>query len=161
MGFWQHCIEAGDCSRTYDTTPPIIQFSSVQNGQFTSTTPVVVTGHTEIGATLMFDGVLTPVDENGFFQVSVPLVEGPNNFILTASDTTGNANEVTLTLHLDTIPTTLTTTSPEDGQTTSSATVQVRGVTNPGAVVTIDGKLMIALPDGSFSYWVLTPDRSE
>lgn len=137
-----------------DTTPPIIQLKSVQNGQFTATTPVVVTGHTEIGATLMFDGVLIPVDEEGFFQISVPLAEGPNEFTLIASDNVGNANEVTLTLHLDTVAPALAITSPEDDHTTFGSTVQVRGVTDPGAGVTINGKLMIALPDGSFSYWV-------
>ena len=138
-----------------DTEPPFIFFDSVFDGQSANTSPISVTGSTEIGAVLMINGEPVPVDTSGNFATSITLSEGENTLTATATDPALNSNTVNVTLYLDTAPPPLTVTSPVEGLVTKEIVVNVTGVTEPDIGVSIGEHVLQANADGSFSAWIL------
>ncbi len=81
-----------------DTTPPALSFGSPPNGAVIEDTFVMVSGVTEAGATLKFNGAAVAVGPTGGFSARVDLVPGANTVKATATDPLGNSNNATLTV---------------------------------------------------------------
>jgi hypothetical protein len=80
-----------------DTTPPTLVVTSPLTGATVTEPSVTVSGETEPGADLYIGGLLAQVDEDtGEFAAVVALVEGPNDIVITASDSAGNSATMTV-----------------------------------------------------------------
>ena len=84
------------------------------------------------------------------------LADGEHTLSFTASDNDGNASTAkTVTFKVDTVPPTLSVTSPADGLVTNKTTVTVAGTTNDvtskPVTVTVNGASVTVSSDGSFS----------
>lgn len=84
------------------------------------------------------------------------LADGEHTLSFTANDNDGNAAAAkTVTFKVDTVPPTLSVTSPADGLVTNKSTVTVAGTTNDvtskPVTVTVNGTSVTVGADGSFS----------
>ena len=84
-----------------DTVPPILVVSAPADGLLTNSSPVEVTGSTEIGAIVKLNRVAVAV-ESGLFTSNMVLTEGDNVINLTAFDEAGNHRTVMRSVVLDT-----------------------------------------------------------
>jgi hypothetical protein len=75
-----------------DTVPPILEVDPL-TGEDDIMTPglISIIGTTEPWAHLTVNGVQVPVALNGAFRFVVDVVEGPNEFLLVATDDVGNS----------------------------------------------------------------------
>jgi hypothetical protein len=81
-----------------------------------------------------------------------PPANGQHTVVAMMGDVAGNMATLVWSFTIDTAAPSLTLTSPADGLITTSATVTVAGVTDPGATVSIGGATQAAdTVDGSFS----------
>ncbi len=134
-----------------DLTRPFIEVSSPPDGSLGNKIAVTLEGRVEPGSQLTVNLRPAAVAEDGSFSYPLRLVEGANVYHLFARDRAGNTNSLTWTLNLDITPPILTLTSPPDGLLTRQSSVSVRGVTEPGARLTINGDVAAVAEDGGFS----------
>jgi hypothetical protein len=154
MGFMETAMEVL-VAVISDTVPPFIIFDALAEGQFVNTTPLTITGMTEVSSTLSLNAQPVAVDVQGLFTVTVALNEGDNLLTAVATDSADNSTTVTRTVNLDTVPPALTVTTPRDGLFTNSDVVTVTGSTEVTASLTVSGTLSTVQPDGSFTAWTL------
>lgn len=74
------------------TRPPALSLTSVKEGMEVSEPSLLVTGQTEVGASVRLNGRELAVDSRGGFQGLVSLVEGDNLIKAEAVDRAGNAS---------------------------------------------------------------------
>lgn len=74
------------------TRPPVLSLTSVKEGMEVSEPSLLVTGQTEVGASVRVNGRELAVDSRGGFQALVSLVEGDNLIKAEAIDRAGNTN---------------------------------------------------------------------
>ncbi len=106
-------------------------------------------------------GLEETVDGEGNFSIAVDVVEGINEFVIHAEDDAGNFIEKTVTIEKDTIPPSIEITSPEPGYPNKKDEIEVKGVTEPGAIVTINNDFVPVMKDGTFSYDYIVYDTSK
>ena len=119
-----------------DTRAPLIDLTFPPDGYITNDKNMKnlpVTGRTEPGARLMFQGRPISVEDDGNFSFTTGLVEGVNEIALVAEDELGNQNATVRKVIYDITPPTLKLTAPEDGLTTNALSVMVEGVSEPFA----------------------------
>ncbi len=121
-----------------DTVNPIVELEEVPGGVNESTLRVV--GRTEPMATIEVSGRLTSADESGRFEVWVDLAEGPNLLRFRVTDVAGNENLTTRQVILDTMAPCLTVTSPSSGLWTNLRSIIVKGWTEPGVQLHVNGE---------------------
>ena len=96
------------------------------------------------------------VDAEGNFEIPVDLLEGKNEFTITAEDQVENKAFVTMTIRLDTVaPTLVMYIDPiqmtEDREIeTTALTVNISGYTDPGSHLTINGITLPVSEEGEF-----------
>lgn len=139
-----------------DRTPPPLQISTPAPDALFSANPVTVAGTTEAGATVAVDGV-TVTFAGSTFQTAVFLAEGLDTVVVRAKDDPGNCSTLRLPLRLDTIPPTITLSSPPESLITQSSSVTVAGTTEIGSAVTIQGSPVGVDAAGAFSGVVSLP----
>jgi hypothetical protein len=154
MGFMGTAMEV-PVAVISDTVPPFIIFDVLAEGQFVNTTPLTITGMTEVSSTLILNAQPVAVDAQGLFTITVDFSEGDNLLTAIATDPADNSTTVTRTVKLDTVPPALTVTAPRDGLFTNSDVVTVTGSTEVTASLTVSGTLSTVQPDGSFTAWTL------
>lgn len=130
---------------------PRIRIQVPAAGELLAATPTPVSG-TVLGTGVAVDvnGVAAAV-ASGAFDADVPLTEGPNTLLATATNAHGTATDA-VDVVLDTAPPVVTITDPPDGSLTAAAEVLVQGsVTDasPIATFTLNGQA-VALDDGAF-----------
>ncbi|MBM4247972.1 MAG: hypothetical protein FJ149_00755 [Euryarchaeota archaeon] len=138
-----------------DTLPPQLVITHPPEGFLTNRSSVVLRGSSEGGTVLSVNGrplVLpgepgTPSD----FSVPLELAEGLNTIFVSAEDPAGNLNTTVRHVLLDTSPPQLAVTAPESGHRTTGTSVFIIGGTEPGALVTVNGRPVPAGISGSFS----------
>jgi hypothetical protein len=143
-----------------DTLPPQIPMISPPVGA-TSSANVKLDGfgEPESEVILLLNAVKSGsvvISEEGSFSIDLKLEEGENTIELYAIDLAGNESNSTKTYVsiLDTKKPKLEITSPEDGATLnglSSQNISVKGSTDSGSKVYINGRLSFANADGEFS----------
>jgi hypothetical protein len=88
----------------------------------------------------------------GRTTVVLDLEPGRNEFAIASRDAVGNAGAtVTFTINRDSTPPSLRVLEPLDGRVTRDSWATVRGVAEPGAVVTVNGLPATVLTDGQFT----------
>ena len=135
-----------------DTIIPSITITSPKSDQIDGSL-AVLTGSTEVGATVTINGSYVPVDQSGKFSVIVS-GSGSKTFKIVAVDLAGNSASKTIVLNFNATPQSppeLNITSPQDGITVYMADLVVSGKTDPGATVTVNGKNVEVGSDGMFT----------
>lgn len=135
--------------------PPTVTIDAPSAGALFGATPIAVTGSASgvPAPQVVVNGVAASVSD-GTFSASVPLVEGPNALVATATNPLGeDAAEVAVVL--DTTPPAVTILAPPDGSRTTEAEVPVSGTVvdaSPiaslsvnGAAATFDGSSFTAV----------------
>ena len=121
-----------------DTHSPFIELDGVIPAA-TNVRTLRLEGRTEAGATIRVGNLIAYPNATGAFAFDYPLTEGMNGLVILVTDRVGNTNQTVLSVLLDTIPPTLTITSPEEGTITNDGGVFVSGRTDSDASVTING----------------------
>ncbi|MBM4248315.1 MAG: hypothetical protein FJ149_02575 [Euryarchaeota archaeon] len=147
---------AGNSNRTsllvfHDTKPPTIKFTSTVPSP-TNQASIHINGTTEPGATLTIQGIPVPVDAAGNFSHLYELEEGTNNISVSATDIAGNIQPSVLVFILDTVAPRLEVEAPLDGSRTYNISVDILGVTEPGAALTVNGEVVLVGLEGLFSF---------
>jgi len=98
----------------------------------------------------------TIADEQGQFEIELPLQDGPNSITFYAVDKSGNESDVTkaYAILLDNAAPTIELETPTDGQQfelRKNQNITVKGKTEPEAKVYVNGRLTRANQEGSFS----------
>lgn len=94
--------------------PPLVVSNPPWNNYSAKERDFMIAGQTEPGTSLLINGTTAIVDENGNFQFLVTLQEGPNQFILEATDSSLNKTTLQLTINysLSSTPTSSPTPTP-------------------------------------------------
>ncbi|MFQ5920184.1 MAG: hypothetical protein ACE5I4_09120, partial [Thermoplasmata archaeon] len=79
-----------------DVEPPLLTLTSPQNGLRTSEPTVTVTGLTEVGASVVVNGLDVAVMDDGSFSLPIGLYVGTNTITATATDAAQNGATVSL-----------------------------------------------------------------
>ena len=144
-------------SFTVDWSAPRIRIASPSDGFLTNRSLVAVSGYMEPGARVLLDGNEVRT-ERDTFGGTVVLAEGENLVTATALDRAGNSNESSVRVRLDTGPPALEVLWPPEGHRTNVPMVAVNGTMEPGASVTINGRLVVFAGEfGTFSTAVALP----
>lgn len=136
---------------TLDTTPPSLFIDNPPQNSFVNEPSVEVVGHIgddPEGVIIRINGL--EVAHSGVFNKDVPLAEGLNTIIVTATDLVMNVATRTINVTRDTIPPELVVDNP-DFILTNEASLEVRGMVNTDAdTVTVAGETVNVEEDGSF-----------
>lgn len=121
---------------TVDTTPPVLNVSTPENGLITATAACIVRGTTNdatsspVTVTVKLNtnsAVTATVDSGGNFEKTITLAEGDNTIVITATDAAGKTSSVTRTVTLDTSVPKFTnlTIAPNPVNTSNSVVISV------------------------------------
>lgn len=91
-------------SFTTDTIRPVITVLSHRNGAYVNQEQQNITGHLSEFSTFTVNSTSILLGLNHAFSVPVQLIEGRNEFVLTAQDPAGNGSMELWVLNLDTVP---------------------------------------------------------
>jgi Glucodextranase, domain B len=92
-----------------------------------------------------------PIEQAGTFSGAVALKDGTNTISLVLIDNRDVVATSSYSITLDRKPPDLKIAVPQPDATVDTANVVVRGTTEVGATLTINGRSVIVLPDGSFT----------
>jgi len=123
---------------TLDTMAPYLQLLTPADGSMTNNAALTVAGVTEPGVIVTVNGVAAQT-QNGMISHTVRLVSGPNFILVKAVDAAGNVAVMNRTATLDQVPPALSITNPASGSRVPESKVMVRGLTDPGSAVTVNG----------------------
>jgi hypothetical protein len=135
---------------TVDTTPPrLVIVEPLKTLTNISLVRVTVQSDPDVvTAFIQYDSLTLRPDAT--FTAIVRLFEGPNVFRIHATDRAGNSNETFLSLTLDTLPPAITVDEPQDGFLTNNPVLAIRGTTEPGALLSVDGVNASVAASGAF-----------
>jgi len=127
----------------------------------TNSAQINLTGFSEAGATVYLTnnsnsiGEAVVKDDGTWLIANIKLNTGSNDFIATAVDLSGNRSQMSKTVSIifSTKEPKLEISSPTDRQnvTGKPANVNVRGLTDPDARLTVNDRVIIVSADGTFS----------
>ncbi|MFQ5838762.1 MAG: Ig-like domain-containing protein, partial [Thermoplasmata archaeon] len=133
---------------TVDTVSPGLQVESLP-GMINSTL-ISLKGSVEVGALLFVQDMPWGYDSQGNFTANIVLVEGAQIIVVRAVDLAGNEAVLTFEVTVDTQPPSLQIEEPLDGDVTTEAMIAVRGTTESGSILTVNGLRLDVGPDGLF-----------
>jgi parallel beta-helix repeat protein len=134
-----------------DSLPPLLAITYPAEGALVNSSTLIVRGTTEPGAILRINDELVDF-EGPSFCITVELAnQGPNTITLEVFDALRNGVGKTLTVNLDSIPPPLTVKSPANGTLTNQTSIELRGRTDPGSILRINGLRTWVDRDGCFS----------
>jgi len=123
-----------------DTRPPALDVIWPPEGLRTSIPMVVVNGTMEPGAQVTVNGrPLVLTGAQGTFRTAVALPRETNLVVVDAVDPAGNHNLAVRTVVLDTQPPALEIESPPEGLVTNRPETILSGVTEGGAILSVNG----------------------
>jgi len=127
-----------------DLTPPQLEvLDPVKDVWYSSAENYTIRGRTYDQSKLYVNGQLVDVAPDGSWAYTQDLHSGKNEFTIRSVDRVGNANEILKTIVSDTSIPKLILTSPEDGMYTNISQVELKGITEVGAVVEINGEPIV------------------
>lgn len=135
-----------------DDVPPFIEITAPVDGFLTNQTWVIVQGMTEVLSYVIINGVVADVYFDGGFEATVPLdKEGKNTLTVSVTDKGKNERWASINVTRDTITPELTMTAPEQNAIFNKMAVVIKGTTEPGANLTVLGKVVTVAQDGSWN----------
>jgi hypothetical protein len=140
----------GTLTMAVDTVPPVIAVTSPRDGDMVSGSTVVVQGTVDVGSTLLVNGQATVVDGTGSFVAPVSITGTSASILVEATDPAGNTAQQTIRVSVDKTPPVLTLSQPVNFEKIQRLPIVVRGRTEAGATVSVQGGAVTVLPDGSF-----------
>ena len=117
---------------------PIFEIEGPVGDIFTNLTKISIIGTANSSAELYLDAQYV-VNDNGKFNVNVPLREGVNLFTMTGMDGMGNVENETVNITVDTTPPILEVLTLNESTIVTSPFLNISGITEKGAIVTING----------------------
>ena len=132
-----------------DTEPPPIHLIS-EPPTATNEPYLHLEGRTEPGAVLYLGQLVIEPDAVGNFTIDYPLNEGANGLVLRVMDVGGNWNQTVMSVLLDTVAPSLTVLRPGPGLVTNGKVVEVSGLTDNDAIITVDGE-EVGINKGTFA----------
>ncbi len=135
-----------------DTVPPQIVVLSPKNGAVLNSRTVVVKGKVDKGCVVTVSGETAEVDQNGNFTATLQLTSNNATLIIVAKDPAGNVSQTKLSVSVDTTPPALTVTNPVPFQEVHRLPLVVKGKTEKGATVTVNGNPAEVDSNGNFTY---------
>lgn len=133
---------------TAGPSDPISVTSPVNNTVTTESTITIKGSVNELGF-LMIDGENVTVGDDDTFEQVITLNEGDNIIDLYLVDDMNNTYHVSWHITLDTTPPAITITEPD--AKVKQSNVLVKGVTEPGAMVTVNGLIVYVSKTGEFT----------
>ncbi len=130
-----------------DESPPI---TVATPGPYSQTGDVVFSGTTELGASVWVNGTPAAVDAAGNFTLTLPFAEGTHTVEIIAGDYEGNLRPTTATFTVD-LRSDLTVEFPHDAEVVTFSLMPVRGSSEAGSQVTINGAPVPVNGSGAFS----------
>ena len=127
---------------TRDTILPPLTITSPADKILTNVSQVTVSGSTEPGANLTINNEVIALDPDGSFSKVYDLKETWNEYYIKTEDKAGNYREATRSVQRDSIRPEVHIMSPSDGFKTGMNTVQIQGLTEPKAIVTMNGEFI-------------------
>lgn len=122
--------------------PLSVAIASPTPGVATQLATIDVSGSATGAAAVAVNGLAAPIDSEGnFLAQGVPLVEGTNALVATATNEAGASASDTVSIRRDTLPPLVVFESPRNGDRLISETIAVAGTVNdiiPGATVNVD-----------------------
>lgn len=133
---------------TLDTVSPILKVSALSNGSYTSTRVQNISGSVaDAGTVSVLVNNVPAVLDGSTFSASVTLNNGGNDVVVFAADAAGNSVADARVLYFDASTPVITVASPMDNSYTSSSHLDISGIVDETATVTIAG--VYAQTDGS------------
>jgi hypothetical protein len=127
-------------SVTLDTLPPRLEITiPVANNILTKEKEITISGYVDPDSRVMVGK--EQKDFSGEWTFVLQLKEGKNKLVIEATDKVGNKVSLGRTIVRDTMPPGLAVFNPEDGKIVTDKNVMVEGSVEPGASLTINGKL--------------------
>jgi len=157
-----------------DTAPPLLIVSQPVNNQDFITTSITVSGTATDASgiySVTVNGNPVAVSSTGSFSASVLLANGSNRIVITATDASANANNITITRTVtykppafaDTAPPLLIVSQPVNNQDFITNSITVSGTATDASgiySVTVNGNPVAVSSTGSFSASVLLANGS-
>jgi parallel beta-helix repeat protein len=144
-------VNTGQLTVKKDSLPPMLVITSPAENALVNDSALVISGKTEPGAALRVNDELVDF-EGDSFNVTVELaVQGRNTFTLEAIDDLRNSASKTLNVNLDNIPPALTLKVPANNTLTNQTTIELRGRTDPGTILKVNGQRTWVDKDGCFT----------
>ena len=121
-----------------DTIAPELVITGPKNGTLTKEPAVTLTGRAEPESVVTVNGA--PVNLNGNqFSFRLNIAEGDNLFVFLARDRAGNVARASVAVRRDSSAPDVCILAPAEGCLLNSSTVEVRGTTEEGATVKVQG----------------------
>jgi hypothetical protein len=133
-----------------DTRAPLLQITSPVPGHITNMASLSIFGATEPGAAVTVNDQ-PAANSNGSVSMTMKLAPGDNFLVIRAQDPAGNPAFVNRTVVLDQTPPPLAITEPRAGLRTSEGRMTVKGTTDPGCAVSVNGESATVDRKGKFS----------
>jgi hypothetical protein len=134
-----------------DSLAPILVISSPTDNALVNSSTLFITGRTEAGASLRINDEIIEF-EGASFNITVELaVQGRNTFVLEVFDDLGNLASRTLNVNLDDIAPPLTLRSPANNSLTNLTVMELKGRTDPGTIIKVNGVRTWVDKDGCFT----------
>ena len=141
-----------------DTTPPVLTVDTPVDGLLTKDATIAVTGTVSdsTSVSVLVNGHAASIGIDGSFNYTLSLVEGTNVITVVATDTVGNATNITRKVIKDTTPPTITIMLPNNMAVTSVDSILVTGSVKDSTAVTltINDVPINVNSDGTFSGYV-------
>ena len=141
---------------TIDKDPPYLVLIQPHSGFVTALGTVLVEGLAEMGSEVKA-GPITVRSLDGTFRLTVPLDEGVNDLVVSATAMSGLKNSTTVRVIRDSTPPRIVIESPHQDYVTNDPrdkVLPITGRTEPNATFHANGKLIPLGPDGGFTITV-------
>ncbi|HDN85065.1 MAG TPA: copper amine oxidase N-terminal domain-containing protein, partial [Candidatus Aerophobetes bacterium] len=134
-----------------DATPPVIMNLNIKEGMYVNTESIEITGNiSEPLSVLLIQGKRVPIGSSGFFKTDVSLNEGTNTISFVVIDVAGNRSFRGVKVIRDTIPPDIEIEYPSPWITVHTKVIEVKGKTEPGVELKVNGKSITVREDGRF-----------
>jgi len=144
-----------------DTVPPQLVITSPADNATLNSKDVVVSGSVDVGAAVKVDGQPISVDAAGHFNKIITISGSSAVMTIVATDLAGNSVQEVLHVSLDMTPPALIVISPVAFQEFHKLPVIVRGTTELGATVTVNGNAATVDINGGFLYGLYEASEGE
>jgi hypothetical protein len=142
-------LAASSTTTTAAPGEPLLEVLTPASGAEATTSETELSGRADPGSTVTVDGVAVTVDAAGNWTQTVKLPAAETSFTIVVTTPTGGTKTVTWVVKRDAVAPALEITDPFDGAVLNNRVVTLRGTTELGTTVLVDG--VGASPDAATS----------